>query len=221
MPSIDTLTTDIDGRLPNSNTHAQKVTWINGIIKKVYRSAGLEGVQEFVASSSKLYALSTNMRQDKINRVLVGNATASSDITSTTIWDEYKYAGFNDALSGQQWFVPNNEYYPTTAYSSQISLYDDSTELRVTRIYYDKTPATLGTAASDSTTIPDLDEEYHDILVYGTCEIVAKSGNAPDIELANNYHTDYLEELRRIRTDRALRKEKIPAKMWQCQEWKR
>jgi hypothetical protein len=221
MPDIATLTTDIDSRLPNSNTHAQKVTWMNSLIKKVYRSAGLEGVQEFVASSSKLYALSTNCRHDKINRVLVSNCTASSDISSTTVWGEYKYAGFDDPLGGQQWFVPKNEYYPTTSYSSQISLYDNSTELRVTRIYYDKIPATIGTAASDSTTIPDLDEEYHDILVYGICEIIAESGNMPNFEKANFFNGQYLGELKRIRMDKALRTEKIPAQMWQCQEWKR
>jgi len=218
---IGGLTTQIDARLPNGVSHAQKVNYFNTVIKKIYRDVPMESVYQFVASSSMLYDMSTNWRIDKTNRVLVSNATATTDITSTTLWEEYKYAGFDDELIENQYYTPNEHFQTTDAIvsSSQIGLYPESTELRVARVYYDRIPATIGTASSDSTTIPDIEEEYYELLLLGTLELVAKSGNAPDVELANNYYADYRDERKRVRMDKALRKERKRDFGWDWRDW--
>ena len=42
-------------------------------------------------------------------------------------------------------------------------------------------------------------EECQQVVVLGALEIAAKSGNTPDVMLANNFHADYLGELARIK----------------------
>ena len=221
MPSVNSIISDIDTRYPKAElfTHAQKVGWMNDLQKKIYKDGPVEAVYDFVASSSASYGLSTSMRIDNIKRFLVSDATSIATITSTSLWQEYSYAGPNDGLSGYRYYRPDREEYPTTAPSSQISLYPFSTSVRVARLYYDKIPATIPTSSSDGAFVPQIDEEYHDIYKYGVMEVVAKSGDYPDVEMANNFRSDFLEELRRIRFDIARRKQKapkvkIPYKSW-------
>ena len=221
MPTVKALLTEIDLTYPRANSfsHTAKIGWMNDIQRKIHKFVSIPGVQEFVASSSYIYALSTNLRFDKIDRVLVGDSTAIADISSTTIWTEYKYAGPNDELTGNQYYRPDRDVYNTTSPSSFIGLYYDSTVARVCRIYYQKIPATITATSDDTTSLPEIDEEYQDIYKHGVKEIVAKAGDYPDIEMANNFHADYLEEERRIKKDYFKRKERTPKRQWDWRDW--
>ena len=219
--TVKSILTDIDTRYPRSVsfTHTQKIGWMNDVQRKVHKFASISAMQEFVASSSMEYALSTGIRFDKIDKVMVGDSTKIADISSTTIWQEYKYAGFDDELTGNQYFHPDREFYNTTSPSSFICLYPNSTEVRVARIYYHKIPGTITATSDDTTSIVDFDDEYCDIYKHGVMEIIAKAGDYPDVEMANNFHADYLDEEKRIKKDFYKRKERTPNFKYDWRDW--
>jgi len=221
MPTIKALLTEIDLTYPRAAlfSHDTKIGWMNDVQRKIHKFTPINAIQELVASSSYIYALSTGIRFDKIDRVLVGDSTAIADISSTTIWEEYKYAGPNDSLTGNQYYRPDRDTFNTTSPSSFIALYPNSTKVRVVRIYYQKIPATITATSDDTTSLPEIDEEYHDIYKHGVKEKAAKAGDYPDIEMANNFHADYLEEERRIKKDYFKRKERTPKRQWDWRDW--
>jgi hypothetical protein len=221
MPTVKAILSDIESRYPRATqfTHTQKIGWMNDLQRKIHRYTSIPSVQEFVASSSVMYALSTGIRFDKIDRVLVGDSTAIADISSTTIWEEYKYAGPDEALTGNQYYRPDRDTFNTTSPSSFIALHPASTEVRVCRIYYQKIPVTITATSDDTTTIPELDEEYHDLYKHYVLETVAGAGDYPDVELKNNFHADYLEEEKRVKKDWYKRKERTPKKVWSYKDW--
>jgi hypothetical protein len=208
MATVVNIMADIDARLPNSYTDTTKLGWMNSVQAKIAKYIEKDAVYEFVASSSVGYALSTNIRIENIKTVYTGDSTAIADISSTTVWKEHKYAGDQDTITGYRYALPNTATYNTTSFSTEFVLYPYSTEVRVARVYYETLLSDLSTSAS--TNEPQFNSEWHDILKYGTMEIIAKSGNNPDVELANNYHRDYMEILREIKKDVATRKWKRP-----------
>ena len=217
MATVTQIINDVDARLPNNGfTEAQKLAWLNDTQRKVAKYLDVELVYEFLASSSMEYALSTSIRVENIKRVLVGDSTAIANISSTTVWGTYKYAGENDILTGNQYYVPNFEHYNTTSFSVGLGLYPESTEIRVARLYYKTLLPELTTASSSNS--PLWNSEWHDILKFGLMEIIAKSGNNPDVELANNYHADYVEMLREIKKDTARKIYNRPRARWNYQE---
>ncbi|MBW2003001.1 MAG: hypothetical protein JRI72_00090 [Deltaproteobacteria bacterium] len=218
MATVIQLLNDIDARLPNSFTEETKLAWMNDVQRKLTKYFDdIETVYEFVASSSMAYTLSTSIRMDRITHVYTGDSTAIEDITSTTVWTEHDYLGADDVLEGYKYYTPTIEHYNTTGFNTDLGLYPESTEVRVARVFYKTKLTDLTTETSGCT--PLFDSEYHDILKYGTLEIIAKSGNDPDVELANNYYSDYLEILKEIKKDVAQKKMKTPKFKLSYKEW--
>jgi len=222
MPTIQTIFNDIDVRLPHSFTFPQMSVWVNDIQKKVYKYCGIEKTDDITVSSSMAYTMSTDCRIDNINVVLVSDATATTAITSTTVWEQYKHYGIDETLTGNLYFAPITEHFQSSVgFSSQLSFYPESTVLRAARVYYTAMPALVGATSSDSTTLIGLDDEYEEVLKAGLMERIAKSGNNPDIELGNNYALEYRSELRRAKMDFYGRKQKTPKTRWGHAEWLR
>ena len=212
MPTVTQILADIDVRLPNSFTEAQKLAWLNDTQRKIAKYLKVDGVHEFVASSSMEYALSTNIRIENIKHLYSGDSTAIAGITSTAVWTEHDYAGADDLMSGYKYYLPNIPHFNSTVLSTSLCLYPESTEVRVVRIYYETLLSDLTTASTSNT--PLWNSDWHDILKYGVMETVAKSGNNPDVDLANNYHREYLEILRDIKKDNMMKKWKRPRMTW-------
>jgi hypothetical protein len=212
MPTVVQILADIDRRLPNDFTEASKLAWCNDVQRKLLPYIEQESVYEFVASSSVEYSLSTNIRIDRIKHVYTGDSTALADISSTTIWSEHQYSGADDTLTGYRYYVPNITHFNTTSVNS-IGLFPVSTEVRVARIYFNTLLPALTTLNS-----PVFNEEWHDILKFGVMEIIAKAGNNPDVDLANNYHMEYREILKEIKRANATKKWKRPRMKWSYEQ---
>jgi hypothetical protein len=217
MATTVQLLADINARLPNSFSTATKLAWMNDVQRKLAKYLELETVHEFVASSSMTYALSTSIRMDRITHVYTGDSTAIANISSTTVWTEHDYAGADDVMEGYKYYTPTIEHYNTTGFSTDLGIFPESTEIRVARVYYNTLLTDLTTAAGGVN--PTFKTEWHDILKFGTLETIAKSGNDPDVELANNYHTEYLGILKEIKKDNAQRKMKTPRFKLSYQDW--
>jgi hypothetical protein len=212
MPTTVQILADIDARLPNSFTEAQKLAWLNDIQRKIAKYLEVEQTYDFVASSSMEYSMSTNIRVENIKHVYTGDSTKIADICSTTVWTEHDFAGSEDEMSGYKYYVPDIPHYNSTGTSTSLCLYPESTEVRVARMYYNTLLTDLTRASAGYT--PLWNSEWHDILKYGVMEIIAKAGNNPDIDLANNYRYEYNEIMRDIKKDHAVKKWKRPRIKW-------
>jgi len=211
MPTTVQILADVDARLPNSFSESQKLAWINDTQRKIAKYLQVEQTYDFVASSSMAYSISTNIRFENIKHLYTGDSTKIADISSTTIWQEHDYAGADDVLSGYKYYVPNISHFTSTGTSTSLCLYPESTEVRVARIYYNTLLDDLTTTSGNA---PLWNSEWHDILKYGVMEIIAKAGNNPDIDLANNYRFEYNDILRDIKKDNAVKKWKRPRIKW-------
>lgn len=211
MPTTVQILADVDARLPNSFSESQKLAWINDTQRKIAKYLQVEQTYDFVASSSMAYSISTNIRFENIKHLYTGDSTKIADISSTTIWKEHDPAGADDVLSGYKYYVPNISHFTSTGTSTSLCLYPESTEVRVARIYYNTLLDDLTTTSGNA---PLWNSEWHDILKYGVMEIIAKAGNNPDIDLANNYRYEYNDILRDIKKDNAVKKWKRPRIKW-------
>lgn len=212
MATVVEILADVDVRLPNSYTESWKLARLNDVQRKLGKYLEVEDTYDFLASSSMAYGMSTDIRTENITRVYTADTTAIASVTSTAVWTLHEYLGEDDVLEGNKYYIPNIDHYNTTGFSTEISLYPESTEIRVARVYYNTLLTDLTTAAAGYT--PLWNSEWHDILKYGVMEIIAKSGNNPDVELANNYRAEYNEILRDIKKDQATKKWKRPKVTW-------
>ena len=216
MATIVEILDDVDIRLPNTYTTSAKVGWVNDVQRKIAKYLEVQKDYSFVASSSMSYVLSTDIRLENIRHVYTGDSTKIADISSTTIWKEHDYIGSDNTLEGYKYYSPTIEHFNTTAYSTEFCLYPESTEVRVVKVYYDTILTDLTTAAAGYT--PLWNDEWHDILKYGVLEIIAKSGNNPDVDLGNNYHQEYMNILKDIKLDQLKRKNRLPDKYWNYED---
>jgi hypothetical protein len=179
MPTIGQLLTDIDIRVPNVFTTDQKIEWINEIQREIFKYMALIDTT-FVTTviDTFRYLLPSDIRVDLIKSVEV-----SSDliITADTSFTPYTFKGFNEEFDGTNYFDALENYiglYPVpvaTGYKIQI--------------LYEKRPIAL--SSSNLSQVPELTEDYHNLLKYYCCSVIAKSGHNPDVQLTNNYMSDY------------------------------
>jgi hypothetical protein len=134
-----------------------------------------------------IYNLPTGIRMEDIFDVLVSTDTAG------TIFEKYEYRGYQEDLifgryygraSGETFYVMKDTA-PLRADNLKIHLY-----------YYPR-PTPLD--SSDLTQVPDLDEDYHDLLKFGIVQAIASQGHNPDIDIANYYQQKYDEKFANVK----------------------
>lgn len=209
MPTVRQLLTDIDDRMPNTFTQTQKVRWMNDFQNQIWRwMASTELYEFYTIASQAVYTLNDNIRFDKIQSVQI---SASTVIDGTEDYVQYNYAGYDDNLTGQQYYdsLDNMGIYPTP----------DTTN-KLVKIFYESYPTQLSTNTLD--TEVDLNPEYQDVLKFRAMKVMAQSGNAPDIELANNYQREEEEIVKQIRMDYYKKKQRNPKQQWSYKKgwWK-
>ena len=204
MPTIQQILDDIKSRLPYSTASfpdSQVIDWINTCQGEVYRYMASTEIYEFnTVADQALYSLSTSIAFDMIKMVQVSDSTT---IDGTEGYNKYKFAGFEDELSGMQYYkaLSNMGLYPTpegTGYNVKIT--------------YESKPTSLSTNTLG--TVPDINNEYQDILKFRAMKNIAQSGNAPDVELANNYQREEDSLFNKIKMDYYKRKQRIPRSTW-------
>jgi hypothetical protein len=184
---LSEIINEIDTRLPNTFTATQKVAWINSVLRRYYKYAPLvreltitlsSGVSRYVTASTE------GFRFKNLQYVQFFNTTGSIASTDLADYTLYKKSGLNEAKCDSYIFDSSGALGiappPTTSGYKAI-------------VVYNKYPATLST--NDLAVTPDLDENYQDLLIFGTMSIVAKSGISPDIDIANNAQADFDELL--------------------------
>jgi len=200
----------IESLRPSSTefTFAQRSKWIDEIAKRVYLDVGKMKYSDHLLSTTvklvDLSTISTQMRIDNVKHIYVTatKTTVSSNATSTTLWNEYDITQIKDVVNTNS--IRFSRFFP---------------DERIMRIEYLAIPALFPTTSTDSTSIPDMDDEAKDVLVYGALARICKAGDAPDVQLANQYEQDYREELRRTKVVIRRRERKLMNDPISYQEW--
>jgi hypothetical protein len=166
--NLTEIIAEIDEKYPNAFTNDSKVRKINKLQKKIFRRHVTRTVVESVAILTGVPVYPLTYSPEKIREVLVNGK-------------KYEYRQLeSDGLA--------EFYYELDA---GIGIYPTPTEDGTMIIYHYQEPAPL--SASDLSASPDLDEDYHDLLVYGVCKELAESYK--EFDTANGFVTQYKEEL--------------------------
>ena len=206
MPTVQQILDDVRMRLPastNTFTDGKIIEWFNTCQGEIWRYMASTELYEFdTIASQSLYNLPSNCAFDMIKSVQISNSTV---IDGTEGYATYNYAGPDDELSG-------NKYYDALG---QIGIYPKPSTSGTgysVKITYEASPIQLST--NTLATVPSINTEYQDILKFRAMKNIAQSGNAPDVELANNYQREEDSLFNKIKMDYYKRKQRIPRSTW-------
>jgi len=186
MATYGSISEQLNAHLPNAWDNEAKMQWINRVIRA---NRGLICTQAFqVTASSGEITLNPGYFLDDVTRVL-WNRDGKKDV-------EYVR---NDGAA-YRW-----EQSPGQVLSAnRMTLAPAPAGGQIYVGFYSQIPEP--TAVNFGQTLP-IAEDSVPLVLYGVLELMAKSGNIPDIQLANNFHRDYTEEAARLRR---IQKKKRP-----------
>lgn len=181
--TLSEILADITVRYPPSTafTQANIITWLNECLIQVYSymNAKQKDLYQFdTVADQKVYTLPSDCMLDEIISVeMADELTVTPDTTFTT----YSFIELTQEMTGTHYYDGLN---------GLIGLYPvpDTNGYKV-NIIYEKKPPLL--TSGDLTASPQIDDEYHSLLTFYAIQVAAKSGNNPDVELANNYAIEY------------------------------
>lgn len=200
----------IEAMKPSSTefTWATRASWCDEICGNIYRDLGVDKVVDYRLTTTlkaiDLSTMSTQIRIDNVQNLWVTSVktTASSNCTSTTLWDDYAIGDIEDYKN------PN-----TVNFGSYFA------DERIVRVKYRAIPALFPTSSTDSTSIPDIDQEALDVVKYGVLAILCKAGDAPDVELANAYTNDFESGYRKVKATIKNRSRRTRPQAVSYKEW--
>jgi hypothetical protein len=176
MPTIQEIIDDVDARMPNRFTDSNKVNWINSFQKKIFRQLKLPGIYrtETIAEQA-LYELPPSCGVDLIDDVVLEDNSLT-------------YKHMDSEASGTFYYIVDD----------MIGIYPEPEENGESiTVFYKKRPVELST--DDMTAIPDLEEDYHELIKLHLFITMAKANEDP--QLANAYTYDYDELFTQLKMD--------------------
>lgn len=166
--NLSEIIAEIDEKYPNGLTSDSKVRKINKLQKKIFRSYVQRTVAESVSILADVALYPLDYSPEKIREVIVNDR-------------KYEYRQLeSDALTEFFYILDDG-----------IGIYPTPTESGTMIIYHYQEPTAL--SATNLTVTPDLDEDYHDLLVYGVCKEIAESYK--EFDVANGFVVQYKNEL--------------------------
>lgn len=215
MPSIQQILNYVDRKYDNQETDANKVSDLNDIHKRIYtKIAMLKNEYETYETQTIADQLTYSLPSDcSLENIVAVKVPDSSTITSSTEWTTYKYAGLNDDTTyGYYYGDAGNNKIALVSYDRPINTAD----LSIRILYYKLPNALLSTNLS---TIPELDEYYHDLLKYGLIVELANQGQNPDTEIADYWQAKYDEFMRDVEDNLSKKYQINPIQSTQVREW--
>lgn len=192
--------------LPNTVSTEIKVKYINDEQRKIYKyMSELDMYETISIANQPIYTLPDDCEIESISQVLVSNTTV---LDSSTPFVTYSYAGENDSLDSGSFYynaLGNLGLYPIP----------DKTNYAI-RILYEKRPIIFAT--SDGNKEFNIEGDFLDFIQTRVMSKIARTGNYPDIELANNYEIEAKEIESKLKMDRAKRKAKNPKSRYSYKE---
>jgi hypothetical protein len=141
--------------------------------------------------------MSTDMRFDKIKNVFVSDSTARS---STEEYIEYLSIGTDEEFNGSNFYKAGQGIgvYPTPT---------SDEESRAIKVIYETVPPVFS-STTDTTSVPRISNDYAKILQWNTLKEVAGAGHSPDVEMRNNFESEFQSLLKKLKMDYYKNKQK-------------
>jgi hypothetical protein len=193
--TVQEILSDIDLRLPNKFAISNKIGWINSGLKRYGQWIPSTALHTFNTTDDQAYySYTTGMDPDRIQKIEIASSASS------TSYNEYTFAGQNDALEGARWL---NE---ATTNGMMLRIYPTPSTTVEVKIFYEAQPA----AVSQSSDTLGVSDEGIDLIKYNVMKVIAQAGSAPDIDMANNYDQEERDELKRIKMNYYKKKQRLP-----------
>lgn len=172
----------INELFPNKMNSSTIVTLINNEIRRTWKDLTSTNIDDTLTtlSSQAIYSLPTYCDFDMIAKNGIMVATSTGAVSSTTVFEEYSYCGPDDELDG-------NKYYEGLTGTFGVYPTPETAGYPI-RIKYQERPTLF--ASSDTSVEFPTAQDHVDEIKMRVMSRIAKSGNKPDIGLANNYEVD-------------------------------
>lgn len=160
-------------------TDAQIVSLLNDEQKEIFRELQKPGIHEFETVADQMtYSLPSDCALEFIDYL---GLTTDNPVTASSEFVDYSFSEADEELQGYKYF---------DAFNGLIGLYPipEASGYNV-KIIYQKRPALLD--VNNLAAIPQLNEDWHRIFVFGAIAEIASAGSNPDITTANNYTVKY------------------------------
>lgn len=201
---------NIEALRPSSTefSYAQRAKWAYDVALRLYHDFGVLKQTDYelttILRTVDLTAVSTQIQTANVQHIFVTctRTSDSTNVTSTQAWDEYALEQYMDPVN------PNNIMWS--------NYFVDPVVVRVQYVAY---PAPFPSTSADTSSIVDIDQEALNAVEYGTLSRICKSGDAPDVQLANAYEQDFQEEVRRLRAMVRNRTRKMADNKISYREW--
>jgi hypothetical protein len=203
---------------PNNISSATKYLMVNDILKDIKPftmttefsplSTTLTGCITLTSGVSS-YSLPNNVSIQDIRKFLVNQSTGA--YTSTCNGTSYSYKGLNDDYEGNCYYDGLNGYFgvfPTPT--------SDETG-HIVKLRYQIAPTVYTT--SDSTTYLTLDPDYEELLKIKLISKIAKSGDYPDIDMANNWEYESIEKQKTVKLRNKQKQQKQRGDRISYKDW--
>lgn len=178
MPTVKELLVDIDERMPNRFSDETKIRWMNAFQKQVFRKLNIPGVYSFSTKKDiGIYKL---------------HESCSIDLIEEVIYDDTLRLPFKSLQQN----ATGNFYYTV---AGQLGIYPrpEKDDVVVT-VFYKVRPKML-TVENMESEVPEITEDYHELLVLHVLITIAKARE--DAELANAYTYDLQELILNLQMD--------------------
>jgi len=170
---------------------------------------------ETITVADKLeYDLPSDCSVDNVISVQISN---SPNVTDSTSFNEFRYAGLKDRISGGRYYTtaPDNkiavaEYgraYPFGGRVIKILYYPSVPEVEVAN------PFEIPSGS------PALDSQYHMLICYGLAKMVAVQGHNADTEMHDFYQREYDELMLKVQHHLSDKFNVAPSNYNQVREW--
>lgn len=173
MLSIQEIINEADIRVPNPFDSSQKVTWLNEVNNEFFEIVRIPKVYRFlIVGGTDTYNMPPSVNSQLVE--IVRN--------QSVLYESVQYEVVSPGRSS--WFIDDD--------TKKLILYPRPSINGEGVVLYRK-QADTSFLLSNLTARPDAPPKYHWAYILGLCERIAKAMN--DVTLANNYASDYRNQL--------------------------
>lgn len=157
MPSVAEIVTKIRKKYPNGSTDAEIIEIMDTCQNRIFRK----------------YKIPTSTEYDIIADTFAYIVGIKPRLIFDVLVDGVRYP--KKQLTGGS--TEGSQYY--TFIENYLRIYPTPTADGTLTIYYYETPTPL--TSSNTSASPDLDEDFHDLLMYGACKELAENDQRYDV----------------------------------------
>lgn len=178
IPTVQQLLDDINDRYRNTFTDTQKVRWMNRVQEQIFQYVPHESppFTFTTVAETSYYALPSDCEPQLIKYLTIERKATTDDFKQLTYKQPEETVGENEEF----YTIVNDLIYINPKPTS-------TTEGKDVYLYYNKKPAEISTSGLSAT--PDLEENFHELLVYGVLERVCAARK--DSIMKSNYASDF------------------------------